>query len=171
MRVEFSPVLLLVVLFAGAMGLARAQEGADGESGGTGDSAVSAAKKALLNDVKKLAQDTALPALRGEDKFVLRESWWGGNIAPGKAKLIQVQLFRRNSYQFWLAVPNRSAELNLNIYDSEGNIVPSEDGVHSTSNVASTVVKPETTGTYYVRISLKTTIDQDQDWAVIYAYR
>jgi len=124
-----------------------------------------------LNDIKLLAQQAALPSLKGENKFILRESWWSGNIAPGKAKLIQVQLFRRNMYRFWLAVPNQKAELNLNIYDSEGSLVPAETKLLEGEHIVSITVKPELTGVYYIRVSLKTTIDQPQDWAVIYAYR
>lgn len=170
MRVDRSPFLVLSV----ALGIStllslpalRAQE--------TGEEDGSAAASELpepLNDVKILAQQAALPSLRGENKFILRESWWSGNIAPGKAKLIQVQLFRRNEYQFWLAVPNPKAELNLNLYDSEGKLVPSETRELEGTHVVSTIVKPELTGVYYVRVSLKTTLDQSQNWAVIYAYR
>lgn len=123
------------------------------------------------NYVKLLAQEAALPSLRGGEKFILRESWWSGNLEPGKAKLIQVQLFRRNAYQFWLAVPNREGEPIINVYDSEGNMVPSKSVGFEGKNVVSTVVEPDTTGVYYLRVSLKTTIDSPQDWAVIYAYR
>lgn len=121
--------------------------------------------------IKLIAQEAALPALQGEEKYVLRESWWSGNLDPGKAKLIQVQLFRRNSYQFWLAVPKREAEPLLNIYDSEGNLVPTATGELEEDNIVTTVFEPETTGVYYLRVSLKTTIDSPQDWAVIYGYR
>ncbi len=123
------------------------------------------------NYIKLLAQEAALPSLRGEEKFILRESWWSGNLDPGKAKLIQVQLFRRNSYQFWIAVPNRNAEPLLNIYDSEGNLVSSEAVTFDSDNIVSTVIQPEETGVYYLRVSLKTTVEAPQDWAVIYAYR
>ena len=92
-------------------------------------------------------------------------------MGPGKAKLIQVQLFRRNAYQFWLAVPNRKGEPILNVYDGEGNLVPTEKISGEGGNIVSTVVKPETTGVYYIRVSLKTSIETAQDWAVIYAYR
>lgn len=138
----------------------------------SGSSSTEAAEtKEPLNDIKLLAQQAALPSLKGENKFILRESWWSGKISPGKAKLIQVQLFRRNSYQFWLAVPNSEAELNLNIYDSEGNLVPAETKKLEGEHIVSIQMKPELTGVYYLRVSLKTTIEQDQEWAVIYAYR
>ncbi|MDF1823848.1 MAG: hypothetical protein P1U68_04350 [Verrucomicrobiales bacterium] len=123
------------------------------------------------NYIKLLAQEAALPSLRGQEKFILRESWWSGNLAPGKAKLIQLQLFRRNSYQFWIAVPNRKAEPLINVYDSSGNLVSSEAITFDTGNLVSTVIQPEETGVYYLRVSLKTTVEDAQDWAVIYAYR
>lgn len=141
------------------------------QDGAQDDSAAISQRPEPLNDIKIMAQRAALPSLKGEDRFILRESWWSGNIAPGKAKLIQVQLFRRNSYQFWLAVPNPEAELNLNLYNSEGNIVPVETREIDGTNVLSITVQPELTGVYYVRVSLKTNIRQNQDWAVIYAYR
>lgn len=135
-------------------------------------SAVEVAKRQNeLDFVKKIAQKAALPALQGENKFVLRESYWNGTIEPGKSKLIQVQLYARNDYQFWMAVPSIDAGITLNIYDGEGKIVPGETAQYDETNIASVMVAPEVTGVYYVRIGLKTTIEKPQDWAVIYAYR
>ena len=130
-----------------------------------------AAENDPLNDIKLLAQSAAIPALKGESPFVLRESWWKGNLKPGAAKLIQIQLFRRNEYQFWMAVPDVDAGLNLNVYNSEGEMIDGETVAFPETNVVSTIVRPKATGLYYVRVSLKTTIDKNQDWAVIYAYR
>lgn len=125
----------------------------------------------ILDDVKLLAEKTALPDLEGEEPFILREQWFSGAIEPGNAKLLQVQLFRRNSYRFWLAVPDAQAVLNLNLYDGDGEIVETESVTYDSSNVVSMVVEAEATGLYYVRISLHTGIDQQQDWALIYGYR
>ena len=123
------------------------------------------------NYIKLQAQEAALPSLKGEEKYILRESWWSGNINPGKAKLIQVQLFRRNDYKFWLAMPSRNAGPIINVYDSEGTLVPSTSVTFDKENIVGVVVRPEVTGVYYVRVSLKTSIESPQDWAVIYAYR
>jgi len=170
MRVEIRLAALacfLIVLPAHPSRLS-AQESGQGESPGGSERDPSSEP---LNDIKLLAQSAALPSLQGDEKFILRESWWNGSISPGKAKLIQVQLFRRNAYRFWLAVPDRDASLNLNIYDSEGEMVPSEALSYEGTNVVGVEIEPELTGLYYVRVSLKTTIDHPQDWAVIYAYR
>tara|TARA_R110000850_G_scaffold19988_9_gene59830 strand:+ start:4707 stop:5201 length:495 start_codon:yes stop_codon:yes gene_type:complete len=164
MRFDFLMLSVFSLLIFGAQ-VGNSQE----EDPGEALSAVEAFE--VINDIKVLAQKAALPTLAGDEKFVLRESWWGGSIDPGKAKLHQVQLFKRNSYKFWLAVPDTRAELNLNIYNSEGQIVPTETANVDGTNIVSTVVSPELTGIYFVRISLKTTIDVEQDYAVIYAYR
>jgi len=164
------PIALALVLPFPVLVFAQGTD-AGSEAGSTDESAEASQAPEPLNDIKLLAQAAALPSLKGEDKFILRESWWSGNIAPGKAKLIQVQLFRRNSYRFWLAAPNREAELNLNVYDSEGKLVPTESESFGGTNIVSITVQPELTGVYYVRLSLKTSLEQSQDWAVIYAYR
>lgn len=121
--------------------------------------------------VKLLAQKAALPSLKGEEKFILRESWWSGNLGPGKAKIIQLQLYKRNSYKFWLAVPSREGEPLINVYDGEGNLADTEVSQFDMNNVVAITFRPESTGVYYIRVSLKTTIENAQDWAVIYGYR
>ncbi len=125
----------------------------------------------ILDDIKLAAQQTALPFLKGENPFILRESSWSGTLEPGKARLIQVQLFRRNEYHFWFNVPDRRAGLNLNIYDANGEIVDAENVKYESSNIVSLVVRPGVTGIYYLRVSLQTTIETPQRWSVIYAYR
>ncbi len=124
-----------------------------------------------IDPIKLAAQRAALGDLTGENPFILRESGWKGTIKPGEARLVQIQFFRRNEYQFWLAMGDRKAEINLNIYDGEGQKVESEEITYDETNVVSTRVKPTLTGVYYVRISLKTTIEDPQEWSMIYAYR
>ncbi len=125
----------------------------------------------VLDEVKLIAQRAALPQLTGEKPFILRESSWNGEIGPGRAKLIQVQLFKRNDYQFWLAVPDRAAGVDLNLYDGKGELLKTSEHRYDTGNVVSLVVTPSETGVYYLRISLRTTVENPQRWTVIYGYR
>jgi hypothetical protein len=124
-----------------------------------------------INKIKMMAQDAAVSLLAEDEEFVLRQSWWGGSIAPGKAKLHPVQLFKRNSYCFLLAVPDRRAELNLNIYDSDGQLVPTRHTEIGGSNIVTLTMSPSVTGMFFVRVSLKRNIDAPQDYALIYAFR
>lgn len=125
----------------------------------------------LLSDSKLLAQKAALKELSGEDPFVLRQNWWKGIIEPGEAKLIQIQLFKRNNYRFWYAVPGRDAKVNIHIYNGKGDLLETEHIEYPAANISSTMISAESTGLYYVRIYLSKEIKSPQEWALIYGYR
>lgn len=127
--------------------------------------------QAVLDELKLIAQRAALPVLGGEKPFILRESSWSGEVEPGKSRLIQVQLFKRNDYHFWIAAADRRAGLNLNLYNGKGELLETVNPRYETSNVAGLSFTPDQTGIYYLRLSMQTTIDIPQRWTVIYAYR
>lgn len=170
MRVESLTLVACIALGSVVLSSApflHAQQSGGGSSPVVGDAPV----KPVIDEVKLIAQRAAMSYLTGKNPFILRESSWGGVIDPGKARLIQLQLFKRNEYQFWMAVPDRGAGVNVNVYDGNGEIVESEDIRYDTGNVASVIVRPHESGVYYLRISLQTTIETPQEWSVIYAYR
>lgn len=124
-----------------------------------------------LDEAKLLAQQAALPSLRGGNPFILRESSWGGEIESGKARLIQVQLFKRNDYRFWFAVPDRRVAVSLALYNGEGELVQTTPDPGQTPNVAGLEVVPGETGIYFLRIALQGGVEGRQRWSVIYAWR
>lgn len=124
-----------------------------------------------LDDLKLLVQQAALPHLGGGKPFILREASWSGEIEPGKARLIQVQLFKRNDYHFWLAVPDRKSLLGLNLYNGNGELVEAKNLNYESPNVVSLIASPEETGLYYLRLSMQSSPVDSQRWMVIYAYR
>jgi hypothetical protein len=167
MRVK--PFTLLAALtFAGLCSTPLTSQETGGSGSPTGEGEV---VKPVVDEVKLIAQRAAMSSLTGENPFVLRESSWNGEIDPGKARLIQLQLFKRNEYHFWMAVPDRKAGVNLNVYDGKGQLVETENSVYDVGNVAGLIVRPSQTGVYYLRISLQTTIASPQKWSVIYAWR
>ncbi len=129
------------------------------------------AEAPVLDEVKLIAQRAALAHLGGEKPFILRESSWSGEIEPGMAKLIQVQLFKRNDYHFWLAVPDRRGEVDVALYDGKGERVEGTRFQYESPNIASFAASAEETGLYYLRISLLDTVEKPQRWTVVYAYR
>ena len=167
MKVDSTPLLLLKRLFPGIL-VASVLLSVSAQDPKKDDTPFVIEE---IDPIKLSAQRAALGDLTGENPFILRESGWKGTIKPGEARLVQIQFFRRTEYQFWLARGDRKAEINLNIYDGEGQKVESEEITYDQTNVVSTRVKPELTGVYYVRISLKTTIEDPQEWSMIYAYR
>ncbi|MDF1815346.1 MAG: T9SS type A sorting domain-containing protein [Verrucomicrobiales bacterium] len=134
--------------------------------------AVTNGRAGEINHARFVAQQAALPALEGPDAFTLRESWLKGTLSPGEAKLVPQQLFKRNSYQFWFAVPDSDAEVLLNIYDGLGRLMETDTvKVPGKSNVISIVVTPKSTGIYYLRLSVSKETEKAQEWALIYAYK
>jgi hypothetical protein len=127
--------------------------------------------KPSLDELKLVAQQAAIPHLGGGNPFILRESTWSGEVEPGKARLIQVQLFKRNDYHFWVAMPDRKAAVNLNLYNGKGELLEAKTLRYETPNLASLIATPSETGIYYLRLSLQTTVEETQPWMVIYAYR
>jgi len=127
--------------------------------------------KPSLDELKLVVQQAAIPHLGGGNPFILRESTWNGEVEPGKARLIQVQLFKRNDYHFWAAMPDRKAVVNLNLYNGKGELLEAKTLRYETPNLASLIATPSETGIYYLRLSLQTTAEKIQPWTVIYAYR
>lgn len=125
----------------------------------------------VFRELRQIAQRAAIPKLSGERPFILRETAWNGEVDPGKARLIQVQLFKRNDYQFWFVVPDRRAGLNLNLYNGKGELVEGTRETYETPNLVGLTVSAAETGVYYLRISMQTTAEASQPWTVIYAYR
>lgn len=164
MRFEFR--LFRTVLLTGATiclsPLLRGQEPTQGAAGEI---------PPRIDEAKVIAQQAALPKLRGEDGYILRESAWAGELEPGKARLLQVQLFKRNGYHFWFAVPDQRAAVNLNLYNGNGELVPTTEHRYPTTNIVGLEISPESTGIYFLRVSLQTNVQEPQSWSVIYAWR
>ena len=126
--------------------------------------------RAEVHDGKSFAIEQAVPKLEIEyNPFILRESWWDGELKPGEVKIIQHQLYKRNEYWFWLGASLMEAKVNVHIYDSAGNLTDAES--FQTDNVAGVRVVPEKTGTYYLRIAIESSPVDQTPWALIYAYR
>jgi hypothetical protein len=125
----------------------------------------------VFEELKLIAQRAAIPHLSGERPFILRETTWSGQVDPGKARLIQLQLFKRNDYLFWFVVPDRQAALNLNLYNGKGEVVEGTRLSYETPNLVGLMVGAGETGVYYLRVSMQTAVESTQPWTVIYAYR
>ena len=125
---------------------------------------------AFIHEGKDAAIGAALPKLElSKDPYVLRESWWHGELKGGETKLIKHQLFKRNDYWFWMGASNPDAKVSLHIYDSEGNLVEEEN--FERDHVAGARVVPKSSGIYYVRIKIEGGPAGPTEWAVIYAFR
>jgi len=122
---------------------------------------------AFVDDALSFAYEAANPyAERG---WVIREDAWGGDLEEGGKKRVAAQLFRGNSYMFFLATDIDGAALRVNIYDAEGNLAESKSWQRG--RFAYAEIKPRSTGTYYAIVEIISSPEERTGWALVYGFQ
>ena len=125
------------------------------------------AARAYVDDALSFAYEAANPyAQRG---WIIREDAWGGDLGKGEKKAVTAQLFRGNSYMFFLATDVDGAVLRVNIYDAEGNLAESKSWQRG--RFAYAEVKPRSTGTYYAIVEITSSPEDRTGWALVYGFQ
>ena len=122
---------------------------------------------AFVDDALSFAYEAANPyAQRG---WIIREDAWGGDLEEGGKKAVTAQLFRGNSYMFFLATDVDGAALRVNIYDSEGALAESKSWQRG--RFAYAEIKPRSTGTYYAIVEILSSPEDRTGWALVYGFQ
>lgn len=125
------------------------------------------AVRAFVDDALSFAYEAANPyAQRG---WIIREDAWGGDLGKGDKKAVTAQLFRGNSYMFFLATDVDGAVLRVNVYDSAGNLAESKSWQRG--RFAYSEVKPRSTGTYYAVVEIMSSPEDRTGWALVYGFQ
>lgn len=123
--------------------------------------------RAFVDDALSFAYEAANPyAQRG---WIIREDAWGGDLGKGEKKRVASQLFRGNSYMFFLATDVDGAILRVNIYDAEGNLAESKSWQRG--RFAYAEVRPRSTGTYYAIVEVVSSPEERTGWALVYGFQ
>lgn len=122
---------------------------------------------AFVDDALSFAYEAANPyAERG---WIIREDAWGGDLGEGGKKAVTAQLFRGNSYMFFLATDVDGASLRVNIYDAQGNLA--ENKSWQRGRFAYAEIKPRATGTYYAVVEILSSPEDRTGWALVYGFQ
>jgi hypothetical protein len=125
------------------------------------------AAPAYVDDALSFAYEAANPyAQRG---WVIREDAWGGDLGAGDKKAVTAQLFRGNSYIFFLATDVDGASLRVNLYDAEGNLAESKSWQRG--RFAYAEIRPRATGTYYAIVEIISSPEERTGWALVYGFQ
>jgi hypothetical protein len=123
--------------------------------------------RAYVDDALSFAYEAANPyAERG---WIIREDAWGGDLGKGEKKAVTAQLFRGNSYMFFLATDVDGAGLRVNVYDSAGNLAETKSWQRG--RFAYAEVKPRATGTYYAIVEILSSPEDRTGWALVYGFQ
>lgn len=125
------------------------------------------AARGFVDDALSFAYEAANPyAERG---WIIREDAWGGDLGEGDKKAVTAQLFRGNSYMFFLATDVDGASLRVNIYDAEGKLAESKSWQRG--RFAYAEIRPRSTGTYYAIVEILSSPEDRTGWALVYGFQ
>jgi hypothetical protein len=122
---------------------------------------------AYVDDALSFAYEAADPYAR--QGWVIREDAWGGDLGAGEKKAVTAQLFRGNSYIFFLGTDVTGASLRVNLYDSAGNLAESKSWQRG--RFAYAEIKPRATGTYYAVVEVLSSPEERTGWALVYGFK
>lgn len=113
----------------------------------------------------------ALEAAQSYEKqgFTVREDYWGGQLPIRQTKAIVHQLFKGNSYWFWMGTSIGGAKIAVHIYDSDGRLVEAESW--QKPQRAAAMIVPKKTGTYYLIVEVEKSPAERSPWALAYGFR
>jgi hypothetical protein len=122
---------------------------------------------AYVDDALSFAYEAADPYAR--QGWVIREDAWGGDLGVGEKKAVTAQLFRGNSYIFFLGTDVTGASLRVNLYDSSGTLAESKSWQRG--RFAYAEIKPRATGTYYAVVEVLSSPEERTGWALVYGFK
>ncbi len=101
------------------------------------------------------------------DGFKIRDGYWGGELAAGEPKLVQVNLFAGNHYWFSVAAHARAKGVSIAVFDESGKplaVEPYSDGVRAAARFS-----PKVSGPFYIQITTKE--GQRSAFCLVYSYK
>ena len=122
---------------------------------------------AFVDDAHSRAMEAATAAAK--DGFLVRQEYWAGSTAVRQPSVVKHQLFKGNTYWFWLGSDEDSAQVTVHVYDPSGKIADAE--AWQQGNKAAVRVVPKTTGTYLIVFSVEQSRTKKVRWALAYGYK
>lgn len=101
------------------------------------------------------------------DGFKHRDGYWSGPLRPGKAQVVQVNLYAGNQYWFTLGTAGGAEQVSLAIFDETGSPVRCQDYRDGVRAAAGFI--PKSSGTYLVKI--EETKGLPTTFCLIYSYK
>ena len=122
---------------------------------------------AYVDDAHSRAMEAAVPAVK--EGYLVRQEYWAGALSTKQPSVVKHQLFKGNSYWFWLGSDEDSAQVTVHVYDPSGKIADAESWQRG--NTAAVRVTPKKTGTYLIVFSIEQSQAKKNRWALAYGYK
>jgi hypothetical protein len=100
------------------------------------------------------------------DGFKLRDGDYAGSLEPGKATVIQVNLYAGNEYWFSVATADLKTAVTISLYDETGKLLKTQP--YTDPHRAAAGFSPEVSGPYYVRVA---NAGPPATYCIVYSYK
>jgi hypothetical protein len=122
---------------------------------------------AYVDDAHSRAMEAATAYVK--EGYLVRQEYWAGSVAVRQPSVVKHQLFKGNSYWFWLGSDEDSAQVTVHVYDPGGKIADAE--AWQRGNMAAVKVVPKKTGIYLIVFSVEQSKVKKVRWALAYGYK
>ena len=122
---------------------------------------------AYVDDAHSRAMEAAAPSVK--QGFLVRQEYWAGTLTVRQPSVVKHQLFKGNTYWFWLGSDEDSAQVTVHVYDPSGKLADAE--AWQNGNKAAVRVVPKKTGTYLIVFSIEQSRAKKNRWALAYGYK
>jgi hypothetical protein len=122
-----------------------------------------------VSDGEVAARHTALDIAGAftNEGFKLRDGYWSGSFAPGKPRIVQVNLYAGNQYYFTLGATSPAKKVLVTVYDETGKPMPGEP--FQDASVAATGFSPDNSGIFFVKVEVVE--GAAADFCLVYSYK
>ena len=122
---------------------------------------------AYVDDAHSRAMEAAVAAVK--EGYLVRQEYCAGALITKQPSVVKHQLFKGNSYWFWLGSDEDSAQVTVHVYDPGGKIADTESWQRG--NTAAVKIVPKKTGTYLIVFSIEQSQAKKNRWALAYGYK
>jgi hypothetical protein len=129
--------------------------------------ALSTTAFAWVDDSHSRAMSIATPYVK--EGYLVREEFWSGSLPSRQPSIVRHQLFKGNTYWFWLGSEEDKANITLHVYDGDGKLCDTE--AWQKGPRAAVKVTPKRTGTYSFVLSIEDSPTKKTRWSLAYGYK
>lgn len=129
--------------------------------------ALSTTAFAVVDDSRSRALEIATPYVK--QGYLVREEFWSGILPTRQPMIVRHQLFKGNTYWFWLGSEEDKANVSLHVYDPDGKLCNAEEWQKGPR--AAVKVIPKRTGTYFLRVVAEDSPTKRTRWSLAYGFK
>ncbi len=129
--------------------------------------ALSTTAFAVVDDSHSRALEIATPYVK--QGYIVRDEFWSGILPANQPMIVRHQLFKGNTYWFWLGSEEDKARVSIHVYDTDGKLCGIEDWQKGPR--AAVKVIPKRTGTYFLRVVIEDSPIKRTRWSLAYGFK